>query len=823
MLRLTLAQARANAARYVASGSAILIAVAFVVATLVLGSTTSASVTNSLAGQYRTSAVVVDGLADAGQAAETAERVAAVPGVRAVTVDGQAPVKVAAAGHGKLFGTVTSLAEAPDLRWQRLAEGRFPAASGEIAVGSDSGLSLGDTVAVTVRGARADEGTEAGTGTATVVGEIDLAGSAERLGGVAVYTTADQLRAWSGDVATHEIRASGDGDPRELRDSVAAALGPDVVVRTGAEQAQAASASYLGDTDTIRNVLLAFAAVAVVVAGLVIANTFAVLLAARTRELALLRCVGATARQIRRSTRIEAVAVGVAASAAGVLAGIGLAWAVTRAAIAFDAPVPLDTLAVTPTAVLAGLAVGIIVTYLAAVAPARAATRVSPLAALAPVEAAAEPATTSRARLFAGLAGLVAGAGVLGFGVYAEQVMIACAGGIVTALGVVVLGRTIVPPMVAAVGRVPARLVGPLGELAVGNALRNPRRTTATATALLVGVTVTATMVVGIATVGAAAPRALDEQFPVDVSVDADVAGGLPANLEPRIRDIDLVTAAAPLLGADVVAGDGTRLAVLGVDRVDSGATLRIPLALPAAGEISLSPEQARVLGTAAGDTLDVENAGVRRSLSVVTGQEGQPALVDRVDALALAAVPQSLWIRLADGLSDRDLVAAQNEITSVAEEFAPTAEVGGAVSMRAAIDSVLDVLLVVVIGLLSVAVLIALIGVGNTMALSVIERRRESGLLRSLGVTRSGLRSVLICEAVLVAVVASALGVVLGSVLGVAGTASVFGLDSLDPGSVPWLQLALIVLVGGVAGVIAAAAPARSAARATPVEALAV
>ncbi|MGW5076828.1 FtsX-like permease family protein [Rhodococcus sp. NPDC004095] len=826
MLSLTLAQVRAHGGRYLASGAAILIAVAFVVATLVLGSTTSASVTNSLAGQYRTTTVVVDDLAGAGRARAAAEQVATLPGVRAVTVDAQAPVKVAAAGRGKLFGTITSLAEAPDLRWQRLAQGRYPTGPGEIAVGSGAGLAIGDSVAVTVRGARADERTEAVTGTATVVGEIDLSGSAQRLGGAAVYTTNQQLEAWAGDggpdgAVAHEIRVAGDGDPAALRDAVAAALGPDVTVHTGSERAELASKAYLGDTDAIRNVLLAFAAVAVVVAGLVIANTFAVLLAARTRELALLRCVGATARQIRRSTGIEALAVGVAASTAGVLAGIGLAWAVTRAAAAFDAPVPLDTLAVTPAAVLAGLAVGIIVTYLAAVAPARAATRVSPLAALAPVEATAESAATSRTRLVAGVAGLLAGITVLGLGVYAEQVAVACAGGIGTALGVVVLGRSIVPPLVAAVGRVPARLVGPLGELAVGNALRNPRRTTATATALLVGVTVTATMVVGIATVGAAAPRALDEQFPVDVTIDADT--GLPPGLEGRIEGIESVTSTAPLLGADVVAGDGTRLAVLGVDRVQTAATLRIPLTLPAAGEISLSPEQAEAVGAAPGGRLDVERAGIRRSLTVVAGREGQPALVERADALALAAVPQSLWIRLVDGLPDRDLVAAQSEITDVAEEFAPTAEVGGAVSMRAAIDSILDVLLLVVVGLLSVAVLIALIGVGNTMALSVIERRRESGLLRALGVTRSGLRCLLICEAVLVAVVASALGVVLGSVLGAAGTASVFGIDSLAPGSMPWLQLALIVLVGGVAGVIAAVVPARTAARATPVQALAV
>ncbi|MGW4481895.1 FtsX-like permease family protein [Rhodococcus triatomae] len=817
MLRLTLAQVRAQLGRVLASGVAIVIAVAFVVATLVLGSTLSASVTASLAGQYRSSAVVVDDLGGVDEAAAVAERVAGVAGVRAVAVDAQAPVKVTGGGAGSLYGTASSLAESPELRWQTLTEGRYPSAPGEIAVGSDSGLAVGDTVAVTVRGARADEHSERGTESATVVGEIDLSGTAQRLEGVSVYATAGQLDSWAGEAAHREIRVAGDG--AGIKDAVASVLDPGAAVSTGAERAEQASAGYLGDVDEIRNVLLAFAAVAVVVAGLVIANTFAVLFASRTRELALLRCVGATATQIRRGARIEALVLGAAASLAGVLVGIALAWGVTRAAAAFDAPVPLDTLAVPFGGVVAGFLVGVVVTLIAAVAPARAATKVSPLAALTPVEAGSEPASTSRLRVAAGVVGLVGGGAVLALGVAEEQVMLACAGGIATALGVVLLGRIIVPRAVAVLGRAPARLVGPLGELAVGNALRNPRRTTATATALLVGVTVTATMVVGIATVGAAAPRALDEQFPVDVTVDAD--SGLPANLAPLVRDTEQVTAVATLLGAEVRAGDGDRLDVLGIDTSDVTATLRVPLTLPRTGEISLSPEQLDAIGSAPGTRLELENAGVRRQLTVASGTEGQPALVNSSDAVALGGVPRTVWIRLADDRSDRDRTDALNEITSLAEQFAPTAEVGGAVAMRAAVDSVLDVLLLVVVGLLSVAVLIALIGVGSTMALSVVERRRETGLLRALGVTRSGVRCVLICEAVLVAVVASALGVLLGSVLGSAGTASVFGTDAIVPGAMPWLQLATIVLVGGIAGVIAALVPARTAAKATPLQAL--
>ncbi|MFC4602529.1 FtsX-like permease family protein [Rhodococcus kronopolitis] len=821
MLSLTLAQARAHAGRYLASVLAVLIAVAFVVATLVLGATTQAGITNSLAGQYRNTDVVVADAGDAEQAGRTALAVGAVAGVRAVTVDAEAAVRVSAAAPGKLFGTATSLAVDEGLRWQRLSGGRFPEAPGEVAVGSGSGLPLGSRVAVTALAADTREV----SGAAIVVGEVDLSGSARRMGGVSLFVTADQLATWAAGGAHHEIRvAAADGDPSALAAAVVGALGPDAVVRTGAEQADAASAEYLGGADVIRNVLLAFAAIAVVVSGLVIANTFAVLVAARTREMALLRCIGATGAQVRRGVRIEALAVGLVASVAGVVAGIGLAWAVTRVAGAMDVPVPLDTLGVSPTAVGAGLAVGLVVTYLAAMAPARAATRVAPLAALAPVEARPEPASSSSARTVGGVAGLLGGAGVLAAGVHTEQVSVACGGGILLFLGVVLLGRSIVPAAVAALGRAPARLAGPLGELAVGNALRNPRRTTATATALLVGVTVTATMVVGIAAVGASAPKALDEQFPVDVTVVSAAPQGIPADLERRVGTLERVTAVAPLLRAEATDPDGRRVTLSGVDPDATRAALRIPLALPQPGQVSLSPEQIDALGTAVGQSLVLDHDGVTRTLTVIAGPDGQPALVGRSEVLAMtpAAVTESLWIRLADGLTDEQVNAAQSEIADAAGQLDPTAEVGGAVAMRAALTSVLDTLLLIVVGLLSVAIVIALIGVGNTMALSVLERRRESGLLRAVGVSRAGLRTLLVYEAVLVAVVASALGVLLGLVLGLAGTASVFGVeDVLLPSSV-WLTLVVIVLVGGVAGVAAAVLPARSAARVSPVQALA-
>ncbi|MDV6294933.1 FtsX-like permease family protein [Rhodococcus aetherivorans] len=819
MRRLALAQARAHAGRYLSSVLAVLVAVAYVVTTLVLGDTVRAGVTDSLAAQYRGTEAVVTAPesppAPVERPQELAARVAAVPGVSAVAVDLTASVRYTGPEGVPSYADVTSVGGDEALRWQRLADGRWPAADSEIAVGSTTGVPLGTVLTVTDA-----EGGEPAT--VTVVGQVDLAGTPQAAD-AAVFGTGAQVDRWAGGAPGWELRLAGDGTvtAADLVDRVSEAL-PGWTVRTGAERSAAVAARYFGDADLLRNVLLAFGAIAVVVSALVIANTFAVVLAARTRELALMRCVGVTAAQVRRSVLLESLLVGAVASVAGVLAGIGLAAAVVAAARAWDAPLPIGSLAVGPLTVLVGLLVGILVTVLAATGPGRAATRVAPLAALHPMESTPEPARSSWLRRIVATVGLVAGAVLLTAGVLGVNVLVACAGGLLAFVGFLAATRRIVPAVVQGAGRALARIGGPVGELAAGNAGRNPRRTAATATALILGVTLTATIVVGVATVKASAPAAIDGQFPVDVTVTAAGDEGLPAGLGERLHTIDGVAETADLQAVTLAVG-GVDLRVLGVDRVDVGRTLRTDITLPGPGEIALSPDERAGRGVSAGSRLDVAGERGRRTLTVVDGTEGAPALVDDADLPALtgATRTEAVWLRLADIDDDAAIAAAQRAVTSAAAEAAPGSEVGGAVAMRRTIEQVLDTMLLVVGGLLSVAVLIALIGVGNTMALSVLERRRETGLLRAVGLGRGGIRSLLVQEALLVAGVASGLGVALGLILGVAGTASVFGVDKLVLPSVPWLQLLGIVVAGGVAGVVAALLPARRAAAVSPVEAL--
>ncbi|WP_420753977.1 ABC transporter permease, partial [Rhodococcus sp. O3] len=424
MRHLVLAQARAHRGRYIASALAVIVSVAFAVGTLVLGDTVNSSITKAAAAQYE--GVAAAAVLDHARGSEpdvapehTAAVAAAVPGVRAAVLDVTGYVRIVGAEGLPESARVTSLAPDESLRWQRLADGRWPGGPGEVVVGSGSRYALGETLTVVA----SDAAPEA----VTVVGTVDLDGTPQAMDSGLVFVETAQVRSWAGADAEVELRVAGDGDG--LVDALAAAL-PGVRVVSGADRATEVAGAHVGNISVLRDVLLCFVAIAVVVAGLVIANTFAVLLAARTRELALMRCVGVSAKQVRRSVRGEALVVGLVSATLGVLAGCGLAALVVALARAADVPIPLTSIAIGPMTVVAGIALGTVVTVLAASGPARRATRIPALAALHPIETQPEPVADSRMRRVCAALALVSGAALLVIGVATANVMIACPGGV---------------------------------------------------------------------------------------------------------------------------------------------------------------------------------------------------------------------------------------------------------------------------------------------------------------------------------------------------------------------------------------------------------
>lgn len=851
MLALSLAQLRAHTTRLVATVLAIVIAVGFVVATLVLNQTSSDTVRDAVARQYRSTDAVVTvdqsietttGVVGLGARPGLVERVAAVGGAGVIAVDRSAYVQTRLPGKRSYRWTrVSDVAPAGTLQWQQVTAGRLPTATGEVAIGAEAGVPVGTVLELLVRpttpggGAGIDD-PEGDAAPATpqrvrVVGLVDLQGAAN-LSDDQMFAVPAQTAAWSPqDAEAIRIAGTPGTDPDALVERIRAALAaepePGLAVRTGEDEAAHTADVYAGTG--LAQILVVFGTVAVLVCGLVIANTFAVLLVQRTRELALLRCVGATGRQLRRGVLLESLVIGVLASLAGVAAGIGLAAGVSALAQTLGSPVALSGVSVPPSAVAIGMAIGILVTVGAAFAPARRATRVSPLAALRPMDAAPLRTRAGLLRRAAGVVLLIPGAVVLGVGAAQGIVLVGMAGGILTFLAVVLLAQWLVPPVVALAGRLAGPGGGVPGRLAASNALRNPQRTATTAIALIIGVSLTATMVVGAASTRATTATMLDRAFPTDISVSP---GGdpavLPAGLEAAVAGLPGVQAAMPLTLTTVGlagGGPGYEGQVLGLDPARARSVVRSTggAGVPQPGTLNVPAGSTEVWG-AEGTTVRLTAGDRQLSLRVHVVDEDLPLAATMADLARLdpAAQPALLWVRLADGLDADARAEALDLVSGTASDLSPDSTVQSSTEQRDSFDELVDVLLLVVTGLLGVAVVIALIGVGNTIALSVVERRQESGLLRALGLTRRQLRWMLLWEALLIAGVAAGIGLALGVLYGALGTASALSAQGPIVIDVPWLQLLAILVVATVAGALASVLPSRRAARISPVAAIA-
>lgn len=823
MLRVALSQLTTHARRFIAVGLAVMLSVAFLSTTLMVSASTQASLGASVGETYRKA----DFIASPGTAPLVQATITSVSGLAGVSaVYGQQTAFTAfAVGGDEVSGRVRNLA--PDaLEPSILETGRYPQTASEVAVDADTvtryGLQTGQQL-------KLKTGDGATTVSMTVTGVLVPSNDpfASALPQLLAQTPAVSTLAGDGQrLEAIQIVMAGDGDTTakgQLAAALANAGAGDAVLRTATEQVTHQVAQFSSGKDELTVILLAFAGVALVVSALVVSNTFAVLVAQRTRELALLRCLGAGRSQIRGSVLLEALLVGAVSSAAGVLAGAGLmsaliAWAKSQPDRAFA------TLSVPPSAILTGLAVGMLLTVIAALVPARAATAVAPLAALRPADPAALGNPKGRLRLVGGLLALLGGAAALGLGAWGNQLLIALAGGALSFLGVLLCATLFVPQLVALAGRLAAPSGVP-GHLAARNAVRNPGRTSVTAAALLIGVTLVALMMTGASSARLAFDQVLAQNYPVDMAVLASQES--PKSQVDAVQTIDGVEAAALLPEAGTVKLDGADVPVYSLAASDAG-VLRDSTLRPEPGKIYLpegSPETPVTLSVG-GSTLQLDPVVLKTrnvsplidsgTLSLIPGGSLQGLSADGRETAGGAA----LWLLLEKEITGDAVRDVQQSVATALK--VPAATVSGAAIERATFNEIIDVLLLVVTGLLGVAVVIALIGVANTLSLSVLERTRENSLLRALGLTRGQLRGMLAIEAVLVAGVAAVLGTVLGIVYGWLGAKSALGSVADVVPAIPWFQLLAVFGVAIVAGLLASVMPARRAARLSPVEGLA-
>lgn len=574
--------------------------------------------------------------------------------------------------------------------------------------------------------------------------------------------------------------------------------------------------------------LLLFGLVAMLVAALVIYNTFNILVAQRAREMALLRCLGATRGQVFGSILLESATVGLLSSALGLLAGYGLGAATMAVLGALDAPLPTNaSVALTPATMLSGLTLGLVVTVGAALLPARAATRVAPIAALrAQVEE--QTFRTGVVRVVIAALFLVAGLGAAGFGALVMDpgqmvpLIVVMAGGALTFLAVLILGPVLVKPLSALIGWIPAKLFGVPGRLAVDNSGRNPRRAATTTVALTIGVTLMTLISVVTASTRETMTAKLDNQFPIDYQLatqerDAAVPRSVADDLR---RSPDLASVVQIRRTKAKISGKSVEVGTFSgpiKTEMASGSMARLER-----GQVAVADHAAKQFGLRVGGTVAVRTAKAGtvtlRVVAVLDDGSSLPTLTVAEQPFEeyFGQVPDALvMVNIKDGVP----AAQARKVVDAAAAAYPMVQVTSATEVRGQFDDTLDMMLMIITGLLGLAILISLLGIANTLSLSVHERTRESALLRALGLTRPQLRRMLSVEALVLGLIGALVGVVLGGAFGWAAMrAMIEGAGFV----VPVGQIALFVALSGLAGVLAAVLPARRAARASIVGSLA-
>lgn len=804
MRTVVLASLRTHTRRYVAAALAIVIGVAFVVTTAALSSATRDGLTRGVSEPYDAADVVATGLG--GDAAAAAVAAAAQEGSAASVLGWVSePVRL---GDGAPVDGLEEVAQvttgaSADLRWQELTTGAWPAGPGEAVVDADAAadarVALGDRL--TVGSGRA----------ATGVRVVGLVESPSLLVGADVYVTWPDLAPFASALYVESLAWAGPTGPLER-------AAPDATVVTADEHVADVTAEINRGVDVIALLLLLFASIALFVSVLVIANTFSILFAQRQRDLALLRCVGATRRQVLRSVRVEALVLGLVSSVLGVAAGTAAGWGLVAFVNDRFPDARLGEASVSPGWYAGAVATGLLVTLVASWLPTRRVTSVHPLVALRP-DTAADPRTAAgRLRVALGALVVAGGVGLLAVAVSTREPLVMVAGGIASFSGVLLLGPLLVPALIALTGRLAGPLLGTPGRLATGNAVRHPRRTAATAASLLIGVTLTTAVLTGMASARGAVDEEMDADHPLDGTLTSATA--LPADADRVVGAVEGVAAVAVVPGVRADAGRLGPLTVLAapadlaIARGDA-ATLR-----PADGEVQVPYDLAT--DTPVPARLAVTVDGRTERLRTVLGEGwGDALLVSPATLARLTDTPvdAAVWLRAED---DADAGHLADDLETAAAALG--ADPDGGFGNRAYVDLQLDVVLGAVVGLLGIAVVIALVGIANTLGLSVLERSRENALLRALGLTRRQLRAMLALEAVLLSVVATVLGTAIGTSFAWVGVqAMVRSVVPDAPLVLPWGQLAVVVLVSAVAGLLACVLPARRAARVTPAAGLAL
>jgi putative ABC transport system permease protein len=825
MIRITFRSVFAHKARLLMTTLAVLLGVAFVSGTLVLVNTISDAYTDSSRKSFdhvdvRLRPVAGQGAVGSGRLLDQGllDRAGALPGVNTATgtVSGFAALAdkdATLVGEG--WSTQgTNYSGTDDLRYPIVA-GRAPRAEGEIAIDAmtaeRTGYNVGDTVRLSVSGPviaervigifATDDGNVAAGGTLTL---FDTA-------------TAQSLFATPGHYNEIDLTAEPGTPPEQLRRLARTILPHGTEAVTAAELTAEQADNNAASVRALSQVLLACAGIALFVATFLIVNTFTMLVAQRTRELALLRAVGATRRQVTRSVLAEAAVVGLVASVAGLATGIGLGAGVRAILSATDSTLPDGPLVMPVTTVAAALGLGVGVTVLAAWIPSRRAARIPPVAALSSVHAAA---TTRSLVLRNGVGSVLAAAG--GALVIAATTMIdgelwMALGAVLLVIGVFILTPLLSRPVIATAGPLLRRLGVP-GKLAGRNAVRNPRRTAATAAALMIGLTlITALTVVG-ASAHQTTQALASANLRADYVIDMANAGPLAADTEKTVSGLREVVASSPRREVQASV-DGRSQTVVGFKAEDVEELLDLGFieGTFTAGDTAIVDQPtADARGWRLGDSIVVTWPDGASSTLQITGlydssfDDGVKVDVSVMDRHLDRVADTQVFVKTEGGASEATRRTLQKALGD-----SPAIRIQDKQDLVDDITGTVGVVLNLLYGMLALAVVVAVLGVVNTLAMSVHERTQEIGMLRAIGLDRTAVMRMVRLESVVISLFGGLLGVGLGVFFGwaVGELAAVLGITTWTL-VLPWGRLVLTLAAAALVGVIAALWPARRAAK---------
>lgn len=791
----------------------VIIGVAFVASTLMLMDSIKASTLRIQAAAVGDATAVVTAKEPSKpMSSMTVGKVAAVPGVTSVEQTRNAFLQRTNNGQASFVNGHLVPAH------PHLVKGRAPTKLDQVAVNqstADNNAGIGSKITV-------NDPSQNGTKPITliVVGVLDPdARTTTTPTSPEIYLSAANLGRISGHSGANTVYVNSDRPAPQIAQEVSKVVGTTATVRTAdderAYEANQASQGFAAMTTFMG----AFAVIALAVAAIVIVNTFTILVAQRTRTLALAHCIGATRKQVRRSVLGEALIAGLIGSVVGTALGIGVTQLMLMGLKAAGSPID-TSVSVTVTSCIIPILVGVVVTTLAALPPARRATKVAPVVALQPVT---ETPTRKVGRVRVGFGTLLFLAGTALVIICATSdmetknaVMCGVAGGFISFAGVLVLAPVLIGSLGRAIGV--ARLGGIPGELAIENTQRNPRRTATTASALLIGVTLIATVATGAATGRASIGNMMNGHFPVDATVRAQ--GPLNNATIGDVKRSDGVCQVATVTtvpGTVEAGGKATKVAV-------QAASPEFPKVVrdeSAAKGLDDSHAVGALPGVADGSKITVTVNGKKANLTLVRhGKDNEGLIVtqDILTKLAPHAQPTEIRVRYQDGTDQSKATQALSKSMSTH----PGVTVTSSADQKAQMDKIINIMLGMVVGLLVISVIIAIVGVANTLGLSVVERTREIGLLRALGLTRAQVRSMFGKEALMLSGIAAILGIALGIGYGIAGSHALFGSLMTVETSVPWLQLLIVALVAVLTGWLASVIPGRRGATIKPAVALA-